>query len=464
MTLTRMLAELALNTAPDDFPDSAWDAAETMTLDTLGCIIAGARQPGCCEVVELIRDFGGREDATVLCHGGKAPLPQAVFANSVMTHALDYDDVYVPASLHVTSVVFPTVLSTAEFVGASGKEFLTAFILGVEVSCRLGKACRSQRRGQGFLPTSTECIFGATAAVCRLLGLSAEQTVNAMGIAYAQASGNRQALYDMTLTKRLQPAFAARSAVWSALLAKKGLTGAYRALEGDAGFFKTYLKGDLPDADELAFNGVWQIERLRVKQHPSCGATHPAVEAAIALAEEHDLYTADIDRVELSWGGRKNNSMVGVRFELADQPQVRAQFSAPYCVAVALVHRSRHIKHFTDDAIRADKEVLAIADKVEMVDLETPPSPVPIPSDYNTYAALPHTVTVCLRDGTRRTKELAPAEIFPAAAPDREKVEAKFRECATFAEMPADRADRVALQATQLRDSNDLDAILSACR
>ncbi|OHD59839.1 MAG: hypothetical protein A2096_12470, partial [Spirochaetes bacterium GWF1_41_5] len=330
-TLTRILAELAIETKTGDLPESAFTAAKKMTLDSIACVAGGAHEPGSVEAAELAGEWGGREDASVFFHGIKVPLPHAVFVNSIMTHALDFDDVYMPAALHVTSLLFPTALSTAEFVKAGGREYLTAFILGTEVACLLGKASRNRRNGINFLQTSVEGIFGATAAACRLLKLSVDETVHAMGIAYAQASGNRQAPTDLVLTKRMQPAFAARDAVYAALLAKKGITGAHRALEGEFGLFKIYYINTPPAENELRRrkDDQWQIERLSIKKYTSCGTSHSLIDAALKLARENNLDPDDVEHVEISWAGRNKAALVANSFSLEGNVQVNAQFSAP---------------------------------------------------------------------------------------------------------------------------------------
>ncbi len=432
MYLTRILARLAINTNADDLPQSAYAAGRKMTLDSLACAVGGAREPGCNETVELMKQWSGHGEASILFAGSRVPLPNAVFANSAMTHALDYDDVYIPASLHVTSVLFPAVLGAAEHVGASGREFLVAFILGVEVSCRLGVFSASKRLGEAFLPTSVICGFGATAAVCRLLGLTEEQTAHALGINYAQACGNRQALKDMTLTKRLQPAFAARNAVWAACLARADITGPHRAIEGSCGLFGTYLKPGAPTPEELARRPeeTWQIERLSIKRYTTCGASHSLIDAALALARENHLKCEDLDRAEISWGGSDKSSIVGFPFVMGDTPQVNAQFSAPYAVALALYRHDASAKRFTETAIRNDTEVAEFASRVHMVKLPEPPAPLPIPEGWPQYTGMPHTVQVILKNGARLRRDVAPRDTFN---PDRvtwQDVIAKLDECA----------------------------------
>ena len=201
--LTRILAELALNAAADDIPTKAYVAAKKMVLDTIGVTIAGYNAGGIAEVIAQMRDWGGKPEATLLIHGGKLPAPQAAFANSAMAHACDYDEQHKFGTAHGMVSVLPACLAAGEMTGATGKDLLAAVILGHEVTNRLAMAFQKQKaRGgyyvSGFLPPSVIGGFGTTAAVCRMFGMTVDQTVHALGINYAQASGNRQALFDKT--------------------------------------------------------------------------------------------------------------------------------------------------------------------------------------------------------------------------------------------------------------------------
>jgi 2-methylcitrate dehydratase PrpD len=213
--ITLALSKLAIETKADDLSEEAYTAAKKAVLDALGCAMAGYEASGVPAVVEMTKDWGGREEATIWFHGGKVPGPAATFANSVQTHALDLDDFHKPSITHITSVIVPAAFAMGEHNDATGKETLASIILGIEVAGRLGRACRGLHAHQGFLPTSVMGGFGATATACRLQGCTVEETVHAMGIWYAHCSGNRQALYDRTLTKRIQPAIAARAGVFA---------------------------------------------------------------------------------------------------------------------------------------------------------------------------------------------------------------------------------------------------------
>lgn len=432
MTYTEILTDIGLNTATDAITPPAYDAAKKMVLDSLGCAIAARTSPGVAEVVEQMLDWGGKSESTIMLFGGKVPASAAIFANGTMIHALDYDDIHIPASLHIMSSILPTALATAEMSGASGKEMVAAVIMGVEVAGRLGIAGRDRRRGGGFLPASLNGGFGAVVTASRLLGLTPKQCVNAMGINYAQTSGNRQALHDMTLTKRIQPALAGRAAMLSVALARRGFTGAHRALEGSAGYFKVYLNGNVCTPEELTVDYDWyQIERLVVKRWTSCGACHSAQAATERLVREENPTPEEIDRVELFGCGP--GGLVGGRFEIGDTPQVDAQFNVAYGVALALLRGPAKLADYTDKAILADTEVAEFAKRITFTRKpdDLPPE-VERPSDYPAYATGYHGVIVHMKDGRRLLRAQCPAQTFAPGADTFESILGKFKDCAAF--------------------------------
>lgn len=434
MTLTEALSELAIETP--GIPASAERAALKMTLDSLACALAGWNAPGVREVIEQMVAWGGAEEASVLVHGGRLPAPNAAFANSVMIHALDYDDVYIPGTLHIKSVVLPAALAAAEMVDATGPELLAAITVGVEVAALPARWCKQSetRTWSGaLLPTSMFGGFGAVAAAARLLDLSVEQAVNAMGINYAQASGNRQALHDRTLTKRLQPAFAARSALWAAALAGRGVTGPEEALEGDGGLFRAYYECDPPTVEELlGEDGRWQIERVSVKRHTSCGACHPALFAALRVREEEDLQPEDIVAAEIF--GHREGGFVAKPLDLSENPQVAAQFSVAYCVAYALLRGEQRLEDWTDEAILADEEVAEFTDYVlyGSVPRFWQKERYESPRDFGPYTRKWQGVQVYTENEEVHELAMCPAQVFDPDAVSYEDVQVKFRKCAAF--------------------------------
>jgi 2-methylcitrate dehydratase PrpD len=370
-SVTRALACLSVETKAEDISPAADAAAKRVVIDAIGCALAGRDTPGVREVFAQYREWGGKPEATIWFHGDKLPRPEAAFVNSVQLHAMDLDECHFPSDTHMAAVVVPAVLAAGEFTHASGKETLAATILGIEVAGRIGRVFKAQRTNEGFLPSSVVGGFGATAAACRLQRLSVEQTVHALGIFYAHASGNRQALFDRTLTKRIQPAIAARAAVLAACLAERGVTGPERVLEGEASLLEIYAgsKQQPPKAADLPKSATgFEVELIWFKKYASCGRSHLAIDAAIALANEHNLKPDDIAEIEL-FGVGVNSGMVGVPWDPNHPiPHVLAQFCAPYEVATAIKNRRMGAAEVSNERIQADHEVSELALRTRLRD------------------------------------------------------------------------------------------------
>lgn len=447
MECTRVLAELAIETPDSALGEAADTATRRLILDTLGAAIAGWRASGIPSVVRTMQRWGGVPEASVWAYGGRLPVPNAAFANSCMVHAMDYDDVHLTSVLHITSSLLPAALAVAEMMHLSGRALMTAVALGIEVAVRMGIIAKQRGMGFGYLPSSTVGIFGVTAACCRLLGLDVEQTINALGIAYAQSSGSRQALLDHTLTKRVQPALTARSALWAAFLAADGITGPHRALEGEAGFFKLYVGSDPPASSELAdHRDHWEVERVWLKRFPSCGATHASTLAAIELATEEDLDPNDIREVVLDLG-YKDVWFVGKPWKLGKDPQVDAQFSAAYSAALGLVRRRAGLKEYTTERVLADRQVSQLASQVQIREI---PNTRHLRTDQVTAQ-----VTVVTHDGRRlvRSGDWSKPLTF-------DEVLDKFYECVEFSDLwTREQAESIVQVVSTLETVADVNAL-----
>lgn len=419
------LARNAVDARYEDLPAPAIQASKNDILDILGTAIAGAAAPGCRETVATLLATYANPQACILLSGHKVPAPEAAFANATLAHALDFDDTHDKALLHAGVSVVPAALAVAEQLGAvTGRQLITAVTLGLDWVCRMGLATKVAPIASGWMYTSTYGYFGGTAASGILMGLDVEQMVNAMGIAYAQAAGNTQCMADGALTKRMQPGFAARGGVLSALLAKNGITGAHNVLEGAAGLYHVYLKDAYDRAALLAelgkrFEGV----NLSFKPYPSCRYTHTAIDATLNLLREHRI---DADAVASITVGVNQHAYQNVCMPLAVKTRpvsvVDAQFSIPYCVATALVKKDVLIQDFAEREMR-NPRVLALAQKVRpLVDAEI--------EARHAGQMSPALVSITLQDG----RTLCARKDAPRGSPEDpmsfgELVE-KFRRCA----------------------------------
>lgn len=357
--MTRHVAKVQF----ENLPGETIAYAKLLIMDSLGVTFAGSRAPGCPEVVALARAWSGGKGATLLVHGEKVSPPLAALANSMMMHALDFDDTLDASALHTFVSVLPAALATAESAGeVDGKQFLTALVLGVDVVCRLSLGIR---RPLSWIRTATCGCFGAAAACAKLLKLSHDGLAHAMGIVYSQCSGNAQGLIEGRLVKRMQPGFAAQAGLTSAFLAQAGITGSRRFLEGPYGFYPLYEGGDYDPEKVLEGLGEhYTIEDLSVKPYPCCRMTHASIDGALELRDHVAGDLEEIKDIEV-FTSRMVQKMVGKPFVIGTDPQVDAQFSIPYTVSVALGKGDVFLGDFEVAAI-TDNTINAVAQRVHV--------------------------------------------------------------------------------------------------
>jgi 2-methylcitrate dehydratase PrpD len=364
------IAKYLVETKFGDIPKQTVEKQKDLFIDTLGVAVAGANAPGVREVVEIIREIGGRGEASMIVHGGKYPSFNAAMANSFMAHSLDFDDMHERAGIHANVCVVPAALAIAEKVGGvDGKTLLNAIILGVDLICRMGVSIPLSR---GWHPTTTLGIFGATVASSKILGLNEKEMANALGIAYSQSSGNRQGRLEGTLTKRLQVALAVKSGVLASILAGKGLTGPKKIMEGDWGMLNLYADPEfLKDSKKVIdllrkdMGKIFLGDELSVKPYPSCKATHTSIQGMLNLLKQEGIQKEEIEDVEI-FVSKGCYQTVGRPFEIRTDPQVDAQFSIPYTVATAILRGNVGLEDFTEAAFN-DSRRIALTKKVKVI-------------------------------------------------------------------------------------------------
>ena len=230
------IAEFVEKTTFEMLPASTVKAAKALLKDTLATIIAGSTADICPESAKVFLDWGGKEESTVLVHGKKLPAPSAAFVNGLMAHARDFDDTHDKATIHVAVSTIPACLAMSEAIGdVSGKEFITSVVLAVDVFARLALSLKQPITESGWMYSALCGYFGCAAGAAKAARMDADQIANSIGIVYSQASGNHQVTLDAALTKRMQPAFAARGGVLSACLSRAGVKGVRNVFEGRDG-------------------------------------------------------------------------------------------------------------------------------------------------------------------------------------------------------------------------------------
>ena len=412
----------------EDIPAAVVATAKLFILDTIGVALAGSTASGCSEVVQLLKEQGGRPDSSIFVFGGKVPAQEAAFANSMMIHGRDFDDTHegqMGGHCHVS--VLPAALALAEKNGASGKEFITAVIMGIDLMARIANGAPLFH---GWHNTATLGSFGAAAGAGKILKLSEVQMVNALGIVFSQTAGNRQGRADGALTKRMGPAFSARAGVFSALLAGRGLTGAKNILQGPWGFFKLYGEKTGQPVDAEAVNRMldqmgkkFEVVNLSAKPYPCCRLTHGAIDATLSLMGENGLTAKDVEKVMIQ-ASPVIYDTVGHPFQIRDNPQVDAQFSIPYTVAAALLRGKVTLEDFEVEVVKQPRT----GDLAKKVAVEEN-------KGMGKYGTV---VNIYNHSGKSFTKRVDVFKGHPQNPLSREEFLQKFRDCARFSAVPLD--------------------------
>lgn len=392
-------------------------AAKRLMLDTLVVAWAGSDAPGSSDVKALLDEQGGRAESSIWGYGGRLPAPAATFLNGMFAAALDYDGIN---TVHADIVTLPAALALAERGHASGRSFITAFVIGSDLCCRLGAATVPPHKG--WFNSSIFGVFGAAATGARLLGLDASATRHALGIALSQAAGTQQANVEQALTKRMQSAFAAQAGVFSVLLAARGVTAPRETFDGKFGLYQLYQPGN----PETILDGLGRRllhENTTIKKYPSCACNHAAIEATLQIVNEHDIKPEDVISVETTLSPLMHR-LVGAPFDPSENPQVTAQFSVQYSVACAILRRRLVIADIQDDAV-LDPAIRALTQRIRVIVDET-----------NKGSRVPAEVAIATRQhGTIRRR----VEKFPWGhedLPPDEALNEKFRDCMRYGAKP----------------------------
>lgn len=265
---TRILAEYIRDTRYEDITSEVIEKSKSLILDCLGCGFGGLNDRASRIIVDYVKEFGGKPQASVLGASFKSDVGHAALANGVIFHALDFDDYHDETVVHATASCLPALLALAEYRKFTGREILTALVVGIDISVRLSLGLGSYHYELGWHTTSTAGRFGATAAVAKLLNLDTDKIVNAFGICGTQAAGVRQVFG--TMSKPFNAGKASMDGLMSVLLAERGFTSSKEIIEGKLGILDVMTRKPHKEkiVKELGFKNY--LLDICIKPYPSC--------------------------------------------------------------------------------------------------------------------------------------------------------------------------------------------------
>jgi 2-methylcitrate dehydratase PrpD len=358
---TATLARFAVGAAQCEFPARARAMAVDAITDCVGCILAGTGEKLVGPLLEVVAE-NPAAPAAMLGLGRRAAPPDAALVNGTLAHALDYDDTNHPGYAHPTAAILPALLAAASLrPTATGRDVVAGYIAGIEVVGKLGAALNTAHYKRGWHATSTFGSIAAAVAAASMLGLDEERSAVAIAVAGSSASGLRANFG--TMTKPLHAGLAARNGVLAALLAQAGWTANPTALEHGAGYVAAF-NGDAEVRGAPLSRWGEQLEilseyGLALKPYPSCGATHPGIEAALLLRPE--IGATPIRRVRLGVSEMAFRPLIYVDATTG----LEGKFSLHYCIAAALVHGELGLASFLDERV-GDTRVKALMARTTM--------------------------------------------------------------------------------------------------
>lgn len=268
MGVTKQLCEYVQDFHYEQIPDEVLEKAKICILDCIGCA-AGGLGDACTRMIhDYAGDYAGRGRSTIFGLKAKTDPAHAALANGIIAHALDFDDYHGETIIHGTAACLPAILSVAEERDLSGKDILTALVLGIEISTRVGLGLGTYHYELGWHTTSTAGRFGATAAVAKLVGLQGKQLRHAFGLCGTQNSGLRQVFG--TMGKPFNAGKPAMDGVMSVLLAEKGFTCSKDILEGELGILTVMTETPFPDLMLTDLGGTYHVMDISLKPYPTC--------------------------------------------------------------------------------------------------------------------------------------------------------------------------------------------------
>jgi 2-methylcitrate dehydratase PrpD len=388
------IAANVVETKFENFDNDTLGKTKYRIIDTLGCLIGGSTDTGNPGMVELFRDTGGKEEATILIHGGKVPAGNAAFANSVMARSFDFEPVSplvegFSCPGHISGTTVPTALTMAEAVNVDGKEMITALLVGDDMASRI-LAASGFGFSLGWDGVGTVNAFGTAAIAGRLLGLNQHQMRHAFGIVLNMLGTTFQTIWDATTSFKLCQGLAARAGIFSAQLAKAGWTGPDDALMSKFGYYQMFTEGcQRPEflTDKL---GQAYYADSTIKPYPCCRITHAPIDGALELINKYNIEAEDIIEVELDLAQGGIDHKCGEPFTIGDFPHGNAAFSYQYAVATAFLNGCVKPEHFTEKAIR-DPRIMDFVSKIKLTQAD----------DVRFEAAR---VNVTLNDGRKLTE------------------------------------------------------------
>jgi len=358
--VTRILAEFVAKRPSGSLPASVEREAQRTFLNWLGCAIGASRHPTVDAALAAVLELAPSPQSSILGRAERVDMASAALVNGIASHTFDFDDTHLKTIIHPAGPVASAALALGERIDASGRQFIDALVLGIDVACRVGNMIYPDHYDRGWHITGSTGMLGAAAACARLLALDAERVTMALGIAASQPIGVREQFGSMT--KPFHPGGAARAGLNSALMAKHGFTASTRAIEAPRGLAQTYstkcawneITDELGERFEIAFNTYKPF---------ACGIViHPSIDGCVQLRNAHGLIAQEVTRIDL----RVHPLVLELTGKTSPRTGLESKFSVYHACAAGIVFGQAGEAEFSD-AVVARPEIVALRGRIHAV-------------------------------------------------------------------------------------------------
>ncbi|MBT8333386.1 MAG: MmgE/PrpD family protein [Deltaproteobacteria bacterium] len=455
--LTQEVAQFIVSLKYDHIPPEVVELGKKSILDGFGLALAGSIAESGDKVQKYLRQVAGPGEAIVIGTPIKTSSRFAAFANGVGIHADDYDDTQLAVSedrvygllTHPTAPCLPAAFSEAQTRGRNGRDFMSAYLIGVDVECKIAEAISPRHYQHGFHSTATCGPFAAASAAARLRNFDHETMQRALSIAGSQSGGLRENFG--TMTKPFHAGRAAESGVVACDLAELGWTATDKILEAARGFFQAHGGGYDIHAIRGKLGSPWSFANpgVSIKPHPSGSLTHPGMTKMLELIAAHGIKAEDVKKVDVGTNHNQLNALIHHRPE----DELQAKFSMEFCMAILLLDGRANLPEFTDETVRRTD----VKEMIERINFHIHPE-----AEAAGYAKMTTIIDVHLQDGRTISGQADFGKGSPANPLSYDEVAEKFRGCAEFAHWRKDKTEKIISLITIVDSLTDLSELTSA--
>ncbi len=470
--LTHEIAAFIVGTLYEDLPPESVRLAKRCLIDGTGVILAGSTDQASVIMRQYLESVGGKPESAVLGSKLRVSAAAAALANGISGHVDDFDDTQLSASperiygllTHPTTPVLSATFALGEAMGMSGKDCLTAFLLGFEVECKIAEAIHPIHYMKGYHTTGTIGAFGAVTAAGKVLRLSEQKMRYALGIVASMSAGLRANFG--TMTKPLHAGRAAENGVVAARLSQLGFTSHPHILESPRGYFKVMGSSFTASDPHILENPLWGYSKIledgfdldkisgklgnpytivdpgvSIKPYPSVVLSHPSMNALLDLVKEHDLKPEEVAEIHV-YGG---TNVVNILYDLP-QSGLEGKFSLHFCLASILLRRRATLKDFSDEFVRSP-EVQQMMKRIKtFLDPEM---------EAKGYNQILSRIEIRLKDGRVLKKDSGPYKGGPKKPLSEAELDEKFSACAGIA-LPGDKTSQALRLLKQIEEVQDI--------